>query len=456
MRGAIVVAGPGEEPQSLLEKASQRQGLKVAAAPRCRSRTCWLRLEPGQSVAIIEQHHQARTLWPASMGFLVQSVRTVKPPDRSPAPHERKLSTQHTWATWCTPSTQLSPRVGHPRPTSANSALSTHVLLGVLPPRENLQPHLKISPIRHLPHRRPRRGRTSSRRSGRRRCCRSRSGQTGGMTDEDLRGGAVIAIAPQTLRWAVDQMVKALGPEKLKKLKVSAGEHLAALLASTFLLTPPTGVDTQGGPDLWFDLSREPGNGKKRAPILPGGTTSAAFEIKSMPGPFREWNSGIDRDGTRGIDTIGRSFETQVRVANDVLREAGPTLRRARDQLQQKTTAGTSRNIFLVVHLFDYLVAESMRPILGPSLSPLADIEGVDSVWVLWPLEHLTVWSTERHAWTDLLFNTGRVRGAESAPDDTELDVLQDAENYYLASVGHTGGSPYLFHISADEETTGD
>lgn len=77
-------------------------------------------------------------------------------------------------------------------------------------------------------------------------------------------------------------------------------------------------------------------------------------------------------------------------------------------------------------------------------------------MWVLWPFEHLTVWSTERRAWTDLLFNIGGVPAAEPAPGDDDLAVLQDAEDYFLAYVGHTGGSPYLFHISADEDTAGD
>jgi hypothetical protein len=67
------------------------------------------------------------------------------------------------------------------------------------------------------------------------------------MPYEDLSGGHVIAIAPQTLRWATDQMVETLGPETLKKLKVRAGEHLAALLTTTFLLTPPTGIDAKAG-----------------------------------------------------------------------------------------------------------------------------------------------------------------------------------------------------------------
>lgn len=67
-------------------------------------------------------------------------------------------------------------------------------------------------------------------------------------------------------------------------------------------------------------------------------------------------------------------------------------------------------------------------------------------MWVLWPLEHLTVWSNEQRGWTDLLFNVGDPE-AETAPD--EMDPLQDAENYFLTRVGHTGGSPYLFHLSA-------
>jgi hypothetical protein len=238
----------------------------------------------------------------------------------------------------------------------------------------------------------------------------------------DLSGGLSIATGPQTLRWATDQMVETLGPETLKKLKVRAGEHLAALLTATFLLTPPTGIDTEGEVDLWFDLSRRRGEGMKPAPILPDGAASAAFEIKSMPGPFREYDSSIDRDRARGIDAFGRSLTAPVQAASDVLRETGPVLRRAREQLHRKTSAEASRNIFLVIHLFDYFVAECMRPsILGPLLDPLPDIEGVDTVWVLWPLEHLTIWSNEQRAWTDLLFNEGDPE-AETAPD--EMDAL--------------------------------
>ena len=271
------------------------------------------------------------------------------------------------------------------------------------------------------------------------------------MSNEDLSGGLVIAIAPQTVQWAADQMVEVLGRETLKKLKIRSGEHLAALLTATFLLAPPAGIDTEGGADLWFDLSREPGDGMKRPPILPDGATSAAFEIKSMPGPYRKYDSGIDRDRARGIDTLGRELKTRVRSANDVLREAAPVLRSARDQLHLKAGAGTSRNIFLVMHLFDHFPAECMRPVLGPLLDPLPDLEGIDTVWVLWPIEHLTVWSSEQRTWTDLLFNVGDPEAAR-APD--EMDALQAAEDYFLAHIGHTGGSPYLFRIQPDGSTS--
>jgi hypothetical protein len=67
-------------------------------------------------------------------------------------------------------------------------------------------------------------------------------------------------------------------------------------------------------------------------------------------------------------------------------------------------------------------------------------------VWVLWPLEHLTAWSNERRSWTDLLFNA---LDPEAQIASDELDPLQSAEDYFLDQVGHAGGSPYLFKLSA-------
>jgi hypothetical protein len=170
------------------------------------------------------------------------------------------------------------------------------------------------------------------------------------MPDADLTGGRVVVTSPRTLQWATDQMVVRFGPEALKKLKVSAGEHLAAVLTTAFLHTPPTAIDTAGGADLSFDLS-----GMKPSSVLPEGALSAAFEIKSMPGNSRKFNSSIDYDQARGIDTQGRSLTIRVKAASEVLREMDPVLRRAGDQLLRKRSAETSRSIFVVIHLFDYL-----------------------------------------------------------------------------------------------------
>ena len=178
------------------------------------------------------------------------------------------------------------------------------------------------------------------------------------MPDADFEGRIRNRHSTPTLQWATDQMVEALGPETLKKLKVRAGEHLAAMLTAAFLHTPPMAIDTAGGADLRFDLSSSPRHGLKPASILTEGAVSAAFEIKSMPGPSREFNSIIDRDLARGNDTIGRSLKIRVQAASDVLRDMGPVLRSARDQLLRKTNDETSRNIFVVIHLFDYLASE--------------------------------------------------------------------------------------------------
>jgi hypothetical protein len=162
-----------------------------------------------------------------------------------------------------------------------------------------------------------------------------RFGQTGGMPEADLTGGHVIATTPPTLLWATDQMVETLGPETLKKLKVHAGEHLAAMLTAAFLHTVPMAIDTTGQADLWFDLTS-----LKRGSIIPEGAMSAAFEIKSMPGPSRKFNSSIDHDLARGIDTIGRSLTIRIQAASDVLREMGPVLRRAGDPASSKDERG--------------------------------------------------------------------------------------------------------------------
>ncbi len=202
------------------------------------------------------------------------------------------------------------------------------------------------------------------------------------MTSEDSTGRLSVVIWYRTLWWAVDALAEKLSPEELGGLNVRSGEHLAAILTAAFLHTAPAEVDTAGGVDLRFDLSDAR---HRKAPILPAHALSAAFEVKSLPGKYREFDAGIDRDRARGVDTTGRGFGQTVRAANDVLHEAGPWVGRAWDQLRRKTSPGTSLNVFLVIHPFDYMTTECLtEPIIGMYLDPLEDVGDLDTVWVLW------------------------------------------------------------------------
>jgi len=261
-----------------------------------------------------------------------------------------------------------------------------------------------------------------------------------------MAGRLTVVIWNRTLWWAVDELVAKLTPKQLRKLKVRAGEHLAAILTTTFLRTAPAEVDTTGDVDLWFDLAYA--QVPRPTGMLPTRATHAAFEVKSLPGAFREFDAGIDRDAARGVDPIGRSMEGRVRAAKDVLRDARQSLDDARNQLLRKPRGeGTSMNVFLVVHPLDYLTAECLSDfVIGPHLDPLEDVGDIDTVWVLWPPHHLTMWSRERHEWINLMFdamNPDEVAARKQQP--VALPVLQEAEQYFFTRTGRTDPSPYFF-----------
>jgi hypothetical protein len=273
------------------------------------------------------------------------------------------------------------------------------------------------------------------------------------MPSEDSAGRLSVVIWNRTLWWAVDELVEKLTPKQLYKLKVRSGEHLAAILTTTFLRTAPAEVDTMGDVDLWFDLAEahEP----RPVGLLPVRATHAAFEVKSLPGGYREFDAASDRDAARGVNPIGRSMEGMMRAAKDVLREARPSLEDARNQLLSKPRGeGTSLNVFLVVHLLDYLTAECFKKdvVIGPYLDPLEDVEDIDTVWVLWPPHHLVMWSSERHEWMNLMFdalNQDEVSARQQRP--IALPVLLEAEQDFLTRTGRTDRSPYFFEVTFGE-----
>jgi hypothetical protein len=258
----------------------------------------------------------------------------------------------------------------------------------------------------------------------------------------------VIAVGNRSLWWAAEAILQALPPEKLSKLNVSAGEHLAAILTTAFLGAAPSDIDATGGADLTFRLS--PTRQRRGQQILSAGQTELAFEVKSLPGPHREWAQSLERDQDRVLATVGRTRKAIVRSANDVLQEALPMVRRATSQLQRKTTLETSKNVFLVVHPLDHLVLECIEhAVIGPLLGPMEGVDDLHSVWVLWAPDHLTVWSRNEHEWIDLLFRAATPEEARSR-DPEQLAVLQEVESHFLARLGHTRGSPYRFGLSAE------
>jgi hypothetical protein len=107
------------------------------------------------------------------------------------------------------------------------------------------------------------------------------------------------------------------------------------------------------------------------------------------------------------VDTIGRGFDQTVRAANDVLYEAKPWVRRAWEQLRRKASPGTCLNCLPgdpPVRLLDHRMRHRARHRHVPR--SLEDVGGLDTVWVLWAPDHLTVWSYARHEWINLFYNT--------------------------------------------------
>jgi hypothetical protein len=236
------------------------------------------------------------------------------------------------------------------------------------------------------------------------------------------------------VEWAVTELARAAEAGSFESLKVRSGEHLALLLCTALLVTMPKEVDVNGGVDLSFDLR------DNRFPVLTRKSARAAFEVKSLPGPFREAEARMQ---------LGDSFSCQVESAASIFERATPILERAYWSLQRKAGPDILYNVFLIVHPFDGFAVELPRVVMANALpSPSPALDGLDSIWVLWIPEHLTIWSRESRDWTQVFYTC-----IDPETDQSEvqgLSALQDLEDDLLDRCGFEGASPYLFHLTSE------
>jgi hypothetical protein len=241
-------------------------------------------------------------------------------------------------------------------------------------------------------------------------------------------GHDVVALHPDALMHAVGDLV-AVGPS-VRRLKIRAGEHLAALLL-TAICGPPTSVDTVGEVDLLFD---------RDAPTTRSwyfcDFRRAAVEVKSYAGDYRMVESRMQ---------LGDSHMVQVRSAFDILTDASDQIGRAIVALNRKADAQTSKNVFLIIHMFDAVAVEAYDelPLIGHRLPDVAASIDLDTLWILWHPGLLTVWSQSARRWTDVMYAVEH--NPPRARPSNDMDVLQQAEDSFLAAIGHLKGSPWLF-----------
>jgi hypothetical protein len=252
------------------------------------------------------------------------------------------------------------------------------------------------------------------------------------VTEGTERGTAALLVVGQVLQVAAEEL--ASHEVARAHLKVRSGEHLAAIFLCGLFGCMPSGFDRDGGPDLVFDSHPE----KSWFPY----ESPAAFEIKSLPGAYRERLSTLERGGASDVD-VELPFDLRLWSAAEVMRDAHPTLARAAQSLSAKTPSHYSRNVFLITHPFDHFALDvAQTQVAAPCMPEMGTYGGVDSIWVYWPPDKLVMWSSTTRAWIDIIFT---VNPEDQIPDE-QLSLIQNVELSYIFAAG-IEASPYLFNI---------
>jgi hypothetical protein len=281
-------------------------------------------------------------------------------------------------------------------------------------------------------------------------CARTRPCKTGPMPPKDARGTYIIRIPYDQVTRSVSAVIQSLGPDAVAKLKISSGEHLAAVLATAFLGVAPSGVDEDGNaPDLRFDLSHASMSNSYLVDMVGQPSAGVAdFEVKSLSGTYRPFEASIDRKVAEGGRAGQIGFHVKIISANGVPNGADGQrrIKAAWAQLLKKSSPEHSRNIFLISHFLDYPFAEyGDAPFIAHHLNLPEVPDGLDSLWVLFAPSCLVLWSASTQRWTNLIFQA--YWPGEDAPggDDEDLDLLQQVDMEFLNQAGTPKMSPYVY-----------
>lgn len=172
----------------------------------------------------------------------------------------------------------------------------------------------------------------------------------------------------------------------------------------------------------------------------------ADFEVKSLPGSFRQYDAIIDRALAAGR-WPEEQYAVTIRSAADVLRGPGRLMiDKARSQLERKSSPDHSKNVFLIAHVLEHPYVEMFDHLISPKLPPLTDLRGIESMWLYLAPMHLAMWSSRAQIWTELILDADRDGNGDFVRNQ---DFLQELEDRFLTCIGHTRGSPYLFGLIA-------
>ena len=107
----------------------------------------------------------------------------------------------------------------------------------------------------------------------------------------------------------------------------------------------------------------------------------AAFEIKSLPGAWREKLSVLMRNDTFDVKSP-LPYQLRLWTAAEVMRDVHPTLLKAERSLLKKTPSQYSRNVFLITHPFDHFALDVAQSVAVSPLMPRKVVyDALDSIW---------------------------------------------------------------------------